>query len=101
MRIDKFIEKWGPIDPEADEQFQNDLFSTITGSEYQNIAIEVLSEVPDSQLKIADGVLSYAPIVAPHLGIEIHYSKAVGLQQNDWEYLLKFVASFYIKNSLQ
>lgn len=106
MTVAQFLRKWG----DTDAAFQDDFFKMLAALEWttrenqiQNVAIKLLTEIPDHYLKIEvkrengdyiNGYLKFGK--SPETETIVTFSAAVGLSESDWFTLLQTL----IKNDL-
>lgn len=108
MTIQKFIGKYeGFIDSDQHENFKRDLWTIIDNlgqDRFLQVAIEVLGDIPGSELKMTTENINGHGIIdwgkkgeIEETGFKVYYSLAVGQQGCDWLWLLKNIAAASLK----
>ncbi len=105
MTLEHFKNKWDDkVDENLKQEFLSDTIKLVDGlypNRFQQVAIEVLSEIPDAELKMStvktdsgyiDGRLYFGK--DDNSGIVVSYSLAVGLQPSAWFELLRCAVKY-------
>lgn len=97
MTIDQFIRKWAPSDLKVIQEFQNDLFQTYKGNDYQKVALEVLTAPSHTCLKIEsnkdDVTISYGHVDYPDCAMKYMVPVGIGIEGRDWLSFLQYIAA--------
>lgn len=109
MTIQEFIDKWSPIDePRLRQIFLQDFWQIIDKlgeDRFRQVAIEVLSSIKESELKMYDQSDPWNGVIAwgkrgevDQLEFIVYYPPEIGQQGSDWFYLLQSIAYKALKN---